>query len=56
MERGGPGEEQGVSGLFYSIKWPEIGPFWGVDLLYRRPSDKVVTGGLVACGLHEKGY
>jgi hypothetical protein len=35
------------SSLFYSIKWPEIGPFWGVDLLYRRPPGKVVTGGLV---------
>jgi hypothetical protein len=37
-----------VSSLFYSIKWPEVGPFWDIDLLYGRPFIKVVTGGL-AC-------
>jgi hypothetical protein len=25
-----------VSSLFYSIKWPDVGPFWGVDLLSDR--------------------
>jgi hypothetical protein len=36
------------STLFYSIKRPEIGPFWDVDVLYCRPSGRIVTGGLTA--------
>jgi hypothetical protein len=42
------------SSLFYSIKWPEIGPFWGVDLLYRRPPGEVVTGGLAAADVRRQ--
>jgi hypothetical protein len=32
--------------LFYSIFRTEKEQFWGVDLLYRRPIQKAVTGGL----------